>query len=87
MTRDDETERENAMAVLIKTLAVAATGAVLTATGFAQSAREDRGPATFVPIGFSGRYEHRVIQGGVGHNLPQEAPQAFAQAVVDVDGY
>jgi pimeloyl-ACP methyl ester carboxylesterase len=34
---------------------------------------------------FSGRYEHRLIEGGVGHNLPQEAPQAFAQAVVDVD--
>jgi pimeloyl-ACP methyl ester carboxylesterase len=34
---------------------------------------------------FSGRYEHRVITGGVGHNLPQEAPQAFAQAVLDVD--
>jgi pimeloyl-ACP methyl ester carboxylesterase len=32
---------------------------------------------------FSGRYEHRVIAGGVGHNLPQEAPQAFAQAVVE----
>ena len=32
---------------------------------------------------FSGRYEHRVIEGGVGHNLPQEAPRAFAQAVVD----
>jgi pimeloyl-ACP methyl ester carboxylesterase len=33
---------------------------------------------------FSGRYEHRTIKGGIGHNLPQEAPQAFAQAVVDV---
>ncbi|MBO1908430.1 alpha/beta hydrolase [Microvirga sp. 3-52] len=33
---------------------------------------------------FSGRYSHRVITGGVGHNLPQEAPQAFAEAVVDV---
>ena len=33
---------------------------------------------------FSGKYEHRVIGGGVGHNLPQEAPQAFAQAVIDV---
>jgi pimeloyl-ACP methyl ester carboxylesterase len=33
---------------------------------------------------FSGKYEHRVITGGVGHNLPQEAPQAFAEAVVDV---
>jgi pimeloyl-ACP methyl ester carboxylesterase len=36
---------------------------------------------------FSGRYSHRNIDGGIGHNLPQEAPQAFAQAVVDVDGY
>jgi pimeloyl-ACP methyl ester carboxylesterase len=34
---------------------------------------------------FSGRYEHRLITGEIGHNLPQEAPQAFAQAVVDVD--
>jgi pimeloyl-ACP methyl ester carboxylesterase len=33
---------------------------------------------------FSGRYEHRNITGGIGHNLPQEAPQAFAQAVVDI---
>jgi pimeloyl-ACP methyl ester carboxylesterase len=35
---------------------------------------------------FSGRYAHRIIEGGVGHNLPQEAPHAFAQAVIDVDG-
>ena len=34
---------------------------------------------------FLGKYEHRTISGGIGHNLPQEAPQAFAQAVVDVD--
>ena len=34
---------------------------------------------------FSGRYEHRVITGGIGHNLPQEAPQAFTQAIIDVD--
>jgi pimeloyl-ACP methyl ester carboxylesterase len=33
---------------------------------------------------FSGKYEHRDLTGGVGHNLPQEAPEAFAQAVVDV---
>jgi pimeloyl-ACP methyl ester carboxylesterase len=32
---------------------------------------------------FSGRYQHREIQGGVGHNLPQEAPRAFASAVID----
>ena len=36
---------------------------------------------------FSGKYAHRIIEGGVGHNLPQEAPQAFAEAVVEVDGY
>jgi pimeloyl-ACP methyl ester carboxylesterase len=35
---------------------------------------------------FSGKYAHRIIKGGVGHNLPQEAPQAFAEAVVEVDG-
>jgi pimeloyl-ACP methyl ester carboxylesterase len=34
---------------------------------------------------FSGRYEQRTITGGIGHNLPQEAPQAFAEAIVDVD--
>ena len=36
---------------------------------------------------FSGRYEHRLITGGVGHNLPQEAPGDFAQAIIDVDAY
>lgn len=36
---------------------------------------------------FSGRYSHRIIKGGIGHNLPQEAPQAFVKAVVEVDGY
>jgi pimeloyl-ACP methyl ester carboxylesterase len=32
---------------------------------------------------FTGRYEHRELKGGIGHNLPQEAPAAFAQAVID----
>ena len=36
---------------------------------------------------FSGKYAHRIIEGGVGHNLPQEAPRAFAEAVIEVDGY
>ena len=36
---------------------------------------------------FSGRYESRIVAGPVGHNLPQEAPHAFAQAIVDVDAY
>ncbi|MDI7861173.1 alpha/beta hydrolase [Rhizobiaceae bacterium n13] len=33
---------------------------------------------------FSGKYEHRNVTGGIGHNLPQEAPQYFAQAILDV---
>ena len=36
---------------------------------------------------FSGRYEHRLVTGGVGHNLPQEAPEAFARAVIDADNF
>ena len=35
---------------------------------------------------FTGKYEHRLIGGGIGHNLPQEAPQAFAKAVIEVLG-
>jgi pimeloyl-ACP methyl ester carboxylesterase len=34
---------------------------------------------------FAGKYEHRTIKGGIGHNLPQEAPQDFAAAVIDAD--
>ncbi len=41
-------------------------------------------PAAYARM-FSGKYEHRLITGGIGHNLPQEAPQAFAEAVIDVD--
>jgi pimeloyl-ACP methyl ester carboxylesterase len=39
------------------------------------------------PKKFPGRYAHRNASGGIGHNLPQEAPQAFARAIIDVDGY
>ncbi|MFL5484269.1 MAG: alpha/beta fold hydrolase, partial [Gemmatimonadaceae bacterium] len=35
---------------------------------------------------FTGRYSHRVLR-GIGHNVPQEDPQAFAKAIVDVDGW
>ena len=40
-------------------------------------------PAAYAKM-FSGKYEHRLITGGIGHNLPQEAPEAFAKAVIDV---
>lgn len=36
---------------------------------------------------FSGKYAHRLIKGGIGHNLPQEAPRDFAQAVLDVNTF
>jgi pimeloyl-ACP methyl ester carboxylesterase len=35
---------------------------------------------------FTGKYEHRILN-GIGHNVPQEAPRAFAQAIVDVNGF
>jgi pimeloyl-ACP methyl ester carboxylesterase len=43
-------------------------------------------PSSYAKM-FSGKYSHRTITGGVGHNLPQEAPQAFAEAVIEVGGY
>jgi len=36
---------------------------------------------------FAGKYLHRTVAGGVGHNLPQEAPKAFTDAVIEVDGF
>jgi hypothetical protein len=44
-------------------------------------------PSTAYRNKFSGKYDYRLISGGVGHNIPQEAPQAFADAVVAVDAY
>lgn len=43
--------------------------------------------ASAYPKKFSGKYSHRLINGGIGHNLPQEAPRAFAEAVIEVGGY
>jgi hypothetical protein len=41
----------------------------------------------FAKPGASAARKQRIINGGIGHDLPQEAPQEFAKAVVDVDGY
>jgi pimeloyl-ACP methyl ester carboxylesterase len=41
-------------------------------------------PSAAYAAKFTGKYEHRTIGGGIGHNLPQEAPEAFAKAVIDV---
>jgi hypothetical protein len=35
---------------------------------------------------FTGRYAHRHIEGGIGHNLPQEDPKTFVEAIIDVSG-
>jgi len=42
-------------------------------------------PAEAYAKRFTGKYQYRLIEGGVGHNLPQEAPEAFTQAVIDAD--
>ena len=36
---------------------------------------------------FTGQYTHRTLSGGVGHNLPQEAPEAFIQAIIEADNF
>jgi hypothetical protein len=44
----------------------------------------DRGDGNHRSVKFSGKYAHRMIEGGIGHNLPQEAPLAFAEAGLEV---
>jgi pimeloyl-ACP methyl ester carboxylesterase len=58
----------------------------MTLEGDANGAPHYPDPSAFVKK-FSGKFEHRVITGGIGHNLPQEAPEAFAKAILDVDGF
>jgi len=69
---------------LEKRLATAPAIAVPTITleGDANGAAHPE-PAAYAKK-FTGKYEHRNLSGGIGHNLPQEAPKAFAQAIVDV---
>ncbi|MBR1205873.1 MULTISPECIES: alpha/beta fold hydrolase [unclassified Bradyrhizobium] len=67
-----------------KTLAQAPVIAIPTITmeGDANGAPHPE-PAAYAKK-FSGHYEHRTLAGGIGHNLPQEAPQAFTQAIIDI---
>jgi pimeloyl-ACP methyl ester carboxylesterase len=58
----------------------------ITLEGDANGAPHYPDPSAFAKK-FSGKYAHRTITGGIGHNLPQEAPEAFAKAVIDVDGF
>jgi pimeloyl-ACP methyl ester carboxylesterase len=43
-------------------------------------------PSTYATK-FAGKYTHRTVSGGIGHNLPQEAPEQFVEAIVEVDGF
>jgi pimeloyl-ACP methyl ester carboxylesterase len=74
----DELEKRLAEAPLI-------TVPAITLEGDANGAPHP--DATSYANKFSGTYTHRLVEGGIGHNLPQEAPQAFAEAVLEVDGY
>jgi pimeloyl-ACP methyl ester carboxylesterase len=76
--RYDDLERRLAIGPLITTPAI-------TLEGDANGAPHPD-PGSYAQK-FSGRYEHRTLSGGIGHNLPQEAPEAFVRAVLDVDRF
>jgi pimeloyl-ACP methyl ester carboxylesterase len=83
--RQDLAEGEARYEAIERRLAAAPTIAVPTITleGDANGAPHPE-PKAYAQM-FQGPYAHRLVGGGVGHNLPQEAPQAFAQAVIDAD--
>ena len=73
-TRYDDLEKRLAAAPVI-------TVPTVTLEGDANGAPHPE-PASYARK-FAGPYRHRLIEGGIGHNLPQEAPQAFADAVLE----
>jgi pimeloyl-ACP methyl ester carboxylesterase len=77
-------EGEARYADLDRQIAAAPTIGVPTITMEGDANGAPHPPPAAYRAKFTGRYEHRDIGGGIGHNLPQEAPQAFAQAVLDV---
>jgi pimeloyl-ACP methyl ester carboxylesterase len=77
-------EGEPKYAELEKRLAESPVITVPTITMEGDTNGAPHGDPSLYANNFSGKYEHRNVTGGIGHNLPQEAPQAFAQAVVDV---
>ena len=67
-----------------------ATGPVITVPSITMESDGNGAPhpdSSSYAAKFVGPYSHRDITGGIGHNLPQEAPKAFVQAVIDVDRY
>jgi pimeloyl-ACP methyl ester carboxylesterase len=74
-TKNDDVEKQLAAAPVI-------TVPTITMEGDANGAPH-ADPSAYAKK-FSGKYSHRTITGGIGHNLPQEAPRAFAEAIIDV---
>jgi pimeloyl-ACP methyl ester carboxylesterase len=72
---------------LERRLAAAPSIAVPTITLEGDANGAPHPPASAYASKFSGRYAHRVIEGGIGHNLPQEAPEAFVDAITEVDSW
>ncbi|HVK49731.1 MAG TPA: hypothetical protein VM488_17835, partial [Pseudobacter sp.] len=67
-----------------------ATGPVITVPSITMEADANGAPhpdKTAYAKKFSGKYLHIDVPGGVGHNLPQEAPKAFADAIIQADGF
>ncbi len=69
---------------LERRLALAPTIAVPTITLEGDANGAPHSPAAAYTAKFTGKYRHRNVSGGIGHNLPQEAPRAFADAVLQV---
>ena len=76
----DGEEKYSALEQKIFTRPVITVPSITVASDFDGAAADGKGYADR----FTGKYSHRVLN-GIGHNVPQEAPQAFAQAIIDVD--
>lgn len=69
---------------LLRTAAPSSQNEALLISGSLGSPKLGRGPARSV---YSVIQFRRIVRGGIGHNLPQEAPEMFADAIIEVDGY
>lgn len=85
MTKPTDPQRRRLLATT-STLAAAPKITVPTITLEGDANGAPHPPPAAYAKQFTGKYQHRTITGGVGHDLPQEAPRAFADAVLQVAG-
>jgi len=85
MTKPTDPQRRRLLATT-STLAAAPKITVPTITLVGDASGAPHPPPAAYAKQFTGKYQHRTITGGIGHNLPQEAPRAFADAVLQVAG-